>query len=105
MSRRLDAGFLAGHSTMRRLVMGDAAHDVADPAQVDAMVELAHAAMSEGALGVSSSGSVRVARFLRRRWEPLGHRLTRGDDGSSRRSGTLRHGIPRDMWMNPAKWA
>ena len=51
----VNAGFLAGHSTMRRLVMGDAAHDTADRAQIDAMVELAHAAMADGALGVSSS--------------------------------------------------
>jgi N-acyl-D-aspartate/D-glutamate deacylase len=51
----VNAGFLAGHSTMRRLVMGEAAHDTANRAQIDAMVELAHAAMADGALGVSSS--------------------------------------------------
>jgi N-acyl-D-aspartate/D-glutamate deacylase len=51
----VNAGFLTGHSTMRRLVMGEAAHDPADPAQIDAMVGLAHAAMTDGALGVSSS--------------------------------------------------
>ncbi len=51
----VNAGFLAGHSTIRRLVMGDAAHDTAGSAQVDAIVELAHAAMADGALGVSSS--------------------------------------------------
>ena len=43
------------------------------------------AAPADAALGVSSPGSTRVARFLRPGWEPAGHRLTRGDDGSSRR--------------------
>jgi N-acyl-D-aspartate/D-glutamate deacylase len=52
----VNAGFLAGHSTIRRAVMGDAStHAEADPAQVQAMVDLLHHCLRGGALGFSSS--------------------------------------------------
>lgn len=51
----VNAGFLAGHSTIRRVVMGDGSHGPADPEQIAAMTELLRESLAGGALGFSSS--------------------------------------------------
>ncbi len=51
-----NVGFLVGHSTLRRLVMGeDAVGRTATADEVDHLVRLLHQSLDEGALGFSSS--------------------------------------------------
>jgi len=52
----VNAGFLVGHSAVRRAVMGEqATRTEANPKQLAAMVELVEASLTDGALGFSSS--------------------------------------------------
>ncbi|HWD24588.1 MAG TPA: amidohydrolase family protein, partial [Acidimicrobiales bacterium] len=53
----LNAGFLVGHSTIRRLVMGEGTSNPATEAQVTAMAALLAESLAAGGLGFSSSWS------------------------------------------------
>ena len=52
----VNAGFSAGHSTIRRMVMGEAAVvSRADPGQLEQMEQILHQALDDGALGFTTS--------------------------------------------------
>jgi hypothetical protein len=54
----VNAGFLVGHSALRRVVMGEAAvGEQASPAQLAAMVALLHESIAAGGMGFSSTAS------------------------------------------------
>src|SRR5258708_20227212 len=51
----VNAGFLIGHSAVRRVVMGEACHEPATPTQIEAMARIVTEACAAGALGFSTS--------------------------------------------------
>ena len=51
----VNAGFLVGHSALRRYVMGSGADQPADPGQLDQMVQTLHEGLAAGGLGFSTS--------------------------------------------------
>src|SRR5437660_490379 len=52
----VNAGFMVGHSALRRMVMGEAAvGQAADPQALEAMARLLHESLAAGAMGFSSS--------------------------------------------------
>ncbi len=51
----VNAGFLVGHSAVRRVVLGDGCHEPATEAQIEAMAALVSEACAAGALGFSTS--------------------------------------------------
>ncbi|MHB1711570.1 MAG: amidohydrolase family protein, partial [Acidimicrobiales bacterium] len=51
----INAGFLVGHSTVRRFVMGDACHETATGKQIEKMAAIVAGACRAGALGFSTS--------------------------------------------------
>lgn len=53
----INIGFLVGHSAVRRVVMGDACHEAAGDAQIEAMARLVGDACRAGALGFSTSNA------------------------------------------------
>ena len=52
-----NAGFLVGHSAIRRTVMGERSSQSATPSEIEAMAELVRAGMAAGGLGFSTSTS------------------------------------------------
>lgn len=53
----INVGFLVGHSAVRRVVMGDACHEPATDAQIEAMARLIAESCRAGALGFSTSAA------------------------------------------------
>jgi N-acyl-D-aspartate/D-glutamate deacylase len=53
----VNAGFMVGHSAIRRAVMGESSGEAATPDQIADMVRMAHEALNAGAVGFSSSQS------------------------------------------------
>ncbi len=51
----VNAGFLVGHSALRRYVMGPDADQPADPGQLDQMVQTLHEGLAAGGMGFSTS--------------------------------------------------
>jgi N-acyl-D-aspartate/D-glutamate deacylase len=51
----INAGFLVGHSTIRRAVMGNSSGEAARPEDIENMVRMVHEACATGAMGFSSS--------------------------------------------------
>ena len=69
----INAGFMVGHSAVRRLVMGEAANErTATAAEVDAMAQLVRAGIAAGAMGFSTttaeSHSDALGRPVPSRW-------------------------------------
>lgn len=53
----VNAGFLVGHSAVRRVVMGEAMHEPADADQIARMAEIVREACAAGGMGFSTSTS------------------------------------------------
>jgi N-acyl-D-aspartate/D-glutamate deacylase len=53
----LNVGFLVGHSTLRRIVLGQDWRREANHEEIENMARLVEASLSSGALGLSSSWS------------------------------------------------
>ena len=88
----VNAGFLVGHSALRRYVMGSDADQPADPGQLDKMVQALHDGLAAGGMGFSTSlAHTPLGRQQRTRAQPvLLHRRGAGSGrGSVRPSGHL----------------